>query len=159
MNQKGIAHIALTGLLFAGLVAGVYLVQQTQIFKPKAAEPIKTKEECLKEFPPRWEWYLSVRQGYCLLKMGTVSKGRCIEDVIDYHPSEDVGGEEGCLGRNNYSADTIQLGTDDNCESAHDNCNDPILYPNFPNGGYCYKDPNPDRGGPFYICTPKTEEQ
>lgn len=39
MTQKGFAHVLLIIFLLAGLVAGVYLVQQTQIFKPKAAEP------------------------------------------------------------------------------------------------------------------------
>ncbi len=37
MNQKGvIAHIILIIILAVGLVAGVYLVQHPQIFKPKA---------------------------------------------------------------------------------------------------------------------------
>ncbi len=37
MNQKGIAHILLIIILIIGIIAGVYLVQKTQIFKPKAA--------------------------------------------------------------------------------------------------------------------------
>lgn len=37
MNQKGvIAHILLIIILVAGLIAGVYLVQHPQIFRPKA---------------------------------------------------------------------------------------------------------------------------
>lgn len=35
-NQKGIIHFLPLLLLLAGIIAGVYLVQQTQIFKPKA---------------------------------------------------------------------------------------------------------------------------
>jgi len=35
-NQKGIIHILVLVILLAGLLAGVYLVQQTQIFKPRA---------------------------------------------------------------------------------------------------------------------------
>lgn len=38
MRQKGIAHVLLLVILLIGIVAGVYLVQQRQIFKPKAAE-------------------------------------------------------------------------------------------------------------------------
>lgn len=38
INQKGFAHILLFLILLAGLVAGIYLVQKQQIFKPKAAE-------------------------------------------------------------------------------------------------------------------------
>lgn len=37
LNQKGIAHIALIIILIIGIIAGVYLVQKTQIFKPKAS--------------------------------------------------------------------------------------------------------------------------
>lgn len=40
LNQKGVAHILaiLTFIiLVAGLIAGLYLVQRTQIFKPKAS--------------------------------------------------------------------------------------------------------------------------
>lgn len=38
MNQKGvIAHIILIIILAIGLVAGLYLVQHPQIFKPKAS--------------------------------------------------------------------------------------------------------------------------
>ncbi len=40
MNQKGIAHILLIIILIIGIIAGVYLVQRTQIFKPKAASQI-----------------------------------------------------------------------------------------------------------------------
>ncbi len=40
MNQKGIAHILLIIILIIGIIAGVYLVQKTQIFKPKAASDI-----------------------------------------------------------------------------------------------------------------------
>lgn len=36
-NQKGIAHILLIIILILGIIAGVYLVQKTQIFKPKAS--------------------------------------------------------------------------------------------------------------------------
>lgn len=36
LNNKGIAHILLLVLLLGGIVAGVYLVQHQQIFKPKA---------------------------------------------------------------------------------------------------------------------------
>ena len=37
MNQKGvIAHLILIIILAAGLIAGVYLVQHPQIFRPKA---------------------------------------------------------------------------------------------------------------------------
>lgn len=35
-SQKGVAHILVVLLLLTGIVAGVYLVQKTQIFKPKA---------------------------------------------------------------------------------------------------------------------------
>ncbi len=37
-GETGFAHILLLIILLVGLVAGVYLVQQTQIFKPKAME-------------------------------------------------------------------------------------------------------------------------
>ncbi len=37
MNQKGIVHLILILILVAGLIAGLYLVQNTQIFKPKAS--------------------------------------------------------------------------------------------------------------------------
>lgn len=37
LNQRGVVHIALILLLLAGLVASVYLVQQQQIFRPKAS--------------------------------------------------------------------------------------------------------------------------
>ncbi len=37
MNQKGIAHIILLVILIAGLIAGLYLIQHPQIFRPKAA--------------------------------------------------------------------------------------------------------------------------
>lgn len=38
MNQKGvIAHIILIIILAVGLIAGVYLVQHPQIFRPKAS--------------------------------------------------------------------------------------------------------------------------
>lgn len=36
-NQKGVAHIFFILILLAGIIAGVYLVQKTQVFKPKAA--------------------------------------------------------------------------------------------------------------------------
>ena len=36
LNSRGIAHILLLVLLLVGIAAGVYLVQKTQIFKPKA---------------------------------------------------------------------------------------------------------------------------
>lgn len=38
LNQAGIIHIAIVILLLAGIIAGVYLVQHTQIFQPKAHE-------------------------------------------------------------------------------------------------------------------------
>lgn len=41
LNQKGIAHLIILVILMVlvlGLVAGVYLVQNTQIFKPKAED-------------------------------------------------------------------------------------------------------------------------
>lgn len=37
-NQKGIAQIAILIILLIGIAGGVYLVQQTQIFKPRAYE-------------------------------------------------------------------------------------------------------------------------
>lgn len=37
-NQKGIAHVLVLVILVVGLVAGLYLVQHPQIFKPKAYE-------------------------------------------------------------------------------------------------------------------------
>ncbi len=37
MNQKGLAHIILILILLVGIVAGVFLVGKTQIFKPKAS--------------------------------------------------------------------------------------------------------------------------
>lgn len=36
LNQKGVVHILIVLILLAGIVSGVYLVQHTQIFKPKA---------------------------------------------------------------------------------------------------------------------------
>lgn len=36
LNSRGIAHILLIVLLLGGIAAGVFLVQKTQIFKPKA---------------------------------------------------------------------------------------------------------------------------
>ncbi len=36
-SERGIAHILLIVLLLGGIAAGVYLVQKTQIFKPKAS--------------------------------------------------------------------------------------------------------------------------
>lgn len=42
-NQRGIAQILILIILLAGIIAGVYLVQRTQIFKPKAySGPIVT---------------------------------------------------------------------------------------------------------------------
>lgn len=38
LNTKGFTHILLLIILFAGIIAGVYLVQHPQIFKPKAEE-------------------------------------------------------------------------------------------------------------------------
>lgn len=38
-NQKGVAHLFLLIVLLLGLGAGIYLVTQTQIFKPKASDP------------------------------------------------------------------------------------------------------------------------
>lgn len=38
LNQKGIAHIFVILILLAGIVAGLYLVQYPQIFRPKARE-------------------------------------------------------------------------------------------------------------------------
>lgn len=38
MNQKGLAHILLLLILGLGIIAGVYLVQHPQIFKPKATK-------------------------------------------------------------------------------------------------------------------------
>ena len=37
MNEKGIVHIAILLILIAGLGAGLYLIQNTQIFKPRAS--------------------------------------------------------------------------------------------------------------------------
>lgn len=37
LEQKGIIHILAIFLLLAGIIAGIYLVQRTQIFKPKAS--------------------------------------------------------------------------------------------------------------------------
>ena len=45
LGQKGVVQIAFVLILLAGIVAGVYLVQHTQIFKPKAASvPIATPQ-------------------------------------------------------------------------------------------------------------------
>lgn len=41
-NQKGSIHVLALIVLVVGIVAGVYLVQKTQIFKPKANEPSAT---------------------------------------------------------------------------------------------------------------------
>ncbi|MBI2020723.1 hypothetical protein HYS94_04935 [Candidatus Daviesbacteria bacterium] len=38
-DQRGIIHLLVILILLAGIVAGVYLVQQTQIFKPRAVSP------------------------------------------------------------------------------------------------------------------------
>ncbi|MBI2020724.1 hypothetical protein HYS94_04940 [Candidatus Daviesbacteria bacterium] len=44
-DQKGAIQFIFLIILLAGIIAGVYLVQQTQIFKPKAAsEPINTPQ-------------------------------------------------------------------------------------------------------------------
>lgn len=37
LNSRGVAHILLLVILLGGIAAGVYLVQKTQIFKPKAS--------------------------------------------------------------------------------------------------------------------------
>ncbi len=37
LNEAGLAHILLIIILIIGIIAGVYLVQKTQIFKPKAS--------------------------------------------------------------------------------------------------------------------------
>lgn len=44
LNQKGIAHLFVVLILLIGIIAGVYLVQHPQIFKPKAHEgnPVNT---------------------------------------------------------------------------------------------------------------------
>lgn len=36
-NERGIVHLIPLLILLIGIIAGVYLVQKTQIFKPKAA--------------------------------------------------------------------------------------------------------------------------
>lgn len=47
LNQKGIIQLIPLLILVAGLIAGVYLVQQTQIFKPRARE---TNPEMVQRF-------------------------------------------------------------------------------------------------------------
>lgn len=37
LNQGGVVHVLLIILLIIGIIAGVYLVQKTQIFAPKAS--------------------------------------------------------------------------------------------------------------------------
>lgn len=37
LNQRGVIHLIPLLLILVGIVAGVYLVQHPQIFKPKAA--------------------------------------------------------------------------------------------------------------------------
>ena len=48
LNQRGIIHLIPLFILLIGIVAGVYLVQKTQIFKPKAAsENVEFSGSCV----------------------------------------------------------------------------------------------------------------
>lgn len=77
LNKKGVTHIFLLIILFVGIIAGVYLVQHPQIFKPKAN--IRTTP--LLEYPSEGMRDFENKVGWAYTAVPGVSRDQMVKDI------------------------------------------------------------------------------
>jgi hypothetical protein len=78
MNQKGIAHLALIILVLVGVIIGIYLIQNPQIFSPKAEERTIITIPIYRLYNPTsnyWYWSRSLEEVNNFVAKGFKNEG------------------------------------------------------------------------------------